>query len=509
MDFNRIVIFNQGLQGPIGSVVGAIVIFVLGWLAALVLAAITRKALSRLNVNERIFHSTGNRYEVDSLLSKVIFWFVLVIGISAALNQLNLDSVSVPFANTINQVLLFLPNLLAAVALGVVGWVVATIAKNATNMALSKTSLDEKLSEQAGIKPLSSTIADVIYWFILLVVLTIILGRLELTGLFAPLTNMIDKILNFVPNFLMAGIIFFVGLVIARVARGITTNAVAGLNIQALAAKAGVSEKNSLPNITGSLAFLLIIVPFTIAALDALKVEAISRPATNMLSKIMETLPNVFTAIAILTLTYFVVRMVANIIKGLLASTQLDALPARIGLQGILGTKLLSEVISCGIVFFAMLFATTAAADILGFHQISDAVTMFITFGGQIILGAVILAVGFWLAGVIAGIVERSEQGSRLLANIVRVLIIGLVLAMGLRAMGIADSIVNLAFGLTLGAVAVAFALAFGIGGRDAAARLLKRIQDKAEDEADKKAANKLITKDSLEIIKDNKTDNA
>ena len=35
--------------------------------------------------------------------------------------------------------------------------------------------------------------------------------------------------------------------------------------------------------------------------------------------------------------------------------------------------------------------------------------------------------------------------------------------------MGLADNIVNLAFGLTLGAVAVAAALAFGFGGRDAA----------------------------------------
>ena len=112
---------------------------------------------------------------------------------------------------------------------------------------------------------------------------------------------------------------------------------------------------------------------------------------------------------------------------------------------------------------------------------------MFIAFGSQIILGAVILTIGFWLAGIIAGVVERSEQGSKFLANIVRVLIMGLVLAMGLKAMGIADSIVNLAFGLTLGAVAVAFALAFGLGGRDAAARLLKRIQDKAESEADNK----------------------
>ena len=60
----------------------------------------------------------------------------------------------------------------------------------------------------------------------------------------------------------------------------------------------------------------------------------------------------------------------------------------------------------------------------------------------------------------------------------------GLVVAMGLRAMGIADSIVNLAFGLTLGAVAVAFALAFGLGGRQPAERVLTDLIDKAKREA-------------------------
>ena len=55
---------------------------------------------------------------------------------------------------------------------------------------------------------------------------------------------------------------------------------------------------------------------------------------------------------------------------------------------------------------------------------------------------------------------------------------------MGLRAMGIADSIVNLAFGLTLGSVAVAFALAFGLGGRQPAERVLTDLIDKAKREA-------------------------
>jgi predicted lipid-binding transport protein (Tim44 family) len=110
---------------------------------------------------------------------------------------------------------------------------------------------------------------------------------------------------------------------------------------------------------------------------------------------------------------------------------------------------------------------------------------MFIHFGANILLGAVILVIGFWLANVVANVVQRGEyNSSRWLASLVRVLIIGLVLALGLRAMGIADSIVNLAFGLTLGAVAVAFALAFGLGGRQPAERLLTDLLDKAKKEA-------------------------
>ena len=42
---------------------------------------------------------------------------------------------------------------------------------------------------------------------------------------------------------------------------------------------------------------------------------------------------------------------------------------------------------------------------------------------------------------------------------------------MALRQMGLADDIINLAFGLLLGSIAVAVALAFGLGARETAAR--------------------------------------
>ncbi len=64
--------------------------------------------------------------------------------------------------------------------------------------------------------------------------------------------------------------------------------------------------------------------------------------------------------------------------------------------------------------------------------------------------------------------------GTTGLGQIARLAILGLVIAMGLRAMNIADDIVSLAFGLTLGAVAVAVALSFGLGGREAAGRQME-----------------------------------
>lgn len=504
--------FNGYLGGPIGSIIGAILIFIIGWLVALGLAALVRNVLAKVNVNQRMNSTTGKTYDIEGIISKIVFWFIFIIAISAALNQLNLNSISAPFANMVGQVLAFIPNLIGAIALGVIGWVVATLVRTLITTALSKTTMDERLSAHAGIRPMSSTIADIVYWFILLVVLTMALGLLELDGLFAPLSIMVSQIFDAIPNILKAGLILFIGYIIAKVVRGIVTNLVSTFNVQELATKAGLSEQNSLPNIAGSLAFLVVIIPTIIAALEALKIDVIARPATNMLNKIVEALPNIIMAVAILVVTYYIMRMIANIIKSLLENTQVNQLPAKVGLQEAMGSTKISDLVGHAILFFAMLFAAIAAADLLGFEAITAIITMFIAFGADIILGAIILFIGFWLANIIAGVVERSEQGSPFLANIVRVLIMGLVLAMGLKAMGIADSIVNLAFGLTLGAVAVAFALSFGLGGQDAAARLLRKMQDKMDEERTglkvKTTRHTQTTSDTAEKVADSVREN-
>lgn len=481
---NFFVNFSNTLGSSLVTMIGALLIFVIGWIIAGILGSVAHKLMDKINVNQKMNASTGKTYDIAHLVSRIVFWFVFMIAIAAALSFLNLNAISVPFANMINQVLLFIPNFIGAAALSILGWVIATVARSALSSALGRTSLDDKLAAEAGVQPMGQNIANLAYWFILLMFLPMVLQQLGLTGLLAPVNGMITKALAFIPNIVVAGILVFVGYVIAKVLRGLVTNVVSSLNLQSIANKAGISNQTQLANVAGTLVYLLVMITAIIMGLDALKIESISRPATNMLNEIMLAIPNIIAAVAILGLAYYVVKFVANIVKNLLDNSGINALPSKLGFQDVLGTAKVSDVVANLIIFFVMLFATIEASNRLGFTYISNLVNMFIKFGGQVILGAVILAVGFWLANLLASAVQRSQNGTSFLANLVRVLIMGLVLAMGLRAMGIADSIVNMAFGLTLGSVAVAFALAFGLGGRDAAARFLKNIQDKAEKEA-------------------------
>ena len=466
-------------------ILAAVAILLVGWVIALLVAGGIKKVLQKLGTDQKLSNATGHRSNIEVIVSRVVFWVILVIAVIGALNVLNLTSVSGPFSNMIQQFLLFIPSLLAAVAVAFIGWILANLVKVGMQKLLGRTQLDEKLSADVGVSGLSQNISEIVYWLILLLFLPIVLSILGLNGLLFPVQNMVNEVVLYLPNIFIAGVIVFVGYILAKIVRGIVEGLLGSLNIQQHAEKVGIFKNSNLPKLLGSFVFALVIITALIIGFEALGIEAISQPATAMLYEIMNAIPHIIAAGLILILAYVVSRFVANIVVEVVAGTGVDDIPAKLDLQRFLGTTKISCVVGYLIVFFTMLFAVSEAANRLGFDQVSGLIAMFIQFGADILLGAVILVVGFWLANLVAKVVQRGEyNSSRWLANLVRILIMGLVVAMGLRAMGIADSIVNLAFGLTLGSVAVAFALAFGLGGRQPAERVLTDLIDKAKCEA-------------------------
>ena len=466
-------------------ILAAIVILLLGWIIALIVAAGVKKLLQKLNTNHRLSSATGHKPNIENLLSKLVFWFVIILAVVGALNVLNISGVSDPFSNMVSRVLAFIPNLLAAVAVGFIGWILAGLVKAGLTNVLARTEMDEKLSNEVGVGSLSSNIGEIFYWLVLLLFLPIVLSILGLTGLLLPVQNMVNEAVAYLPNLFIAGVIIFVGYILAKIVRGIVEGLSNSLGLQTQAEKIGLFKNSNVSKFLGSFVFAIIIITALIVAFEALGIEAISQPATAMLNQIMYAIPQIIAAGLILIVAYVVSRFVGRLVAELVSGAGVDEIPMKLDVQRFLGQTRVSDIIGCLIVFFTMLFAVSEAADRLGLEQISVLIAMFIQFGASILLGAVILVVGFWLANVVANVIQRGEyNSSRWLGNLVRILIMGLVIAMGLRAMGIADSIVNLAFGLTLGSVAVAFALAFGLGGRQPAERLLSDLLDKAKTEA-------------------------
>ena len=466
-------------------ILAAIVILLVGWIIALIVAAGVKKLLQKLNTNHRLSSATGHKPNIENLISKLVFWFVIILAVVGALNVLNISGVSDPFSNMVGRILAFIPNLLAAVAVGFIGWILAGLVKAGLTNVLARTEMDEKLSNEVGVGSLSSNIGEIFYWLVLLLFLPIVLSILGLTGLLIPVQNMVNEAVAYLPNLLIAGVIIFVGYILAKIVRGIVEGLSNSLGLQTQAEKIGLFKNSNVSKFLGSFVFAIIIITALIVAFEALGIEAISQPATAMLNQIMYAIPQIIAAGLILIVAYVVSRFVGRLVAELVSGAGVDEIPMKLDVQRFLGQTRVSDIIGCLIVFFTMLFAVSEAADRLGLEQISVLIAMFIQFGASILLGAVILVVGFWLANVVANVIQRGEyNSSRWLGNLVRILIMGLVIAMGLRAMGIADSIVNLAFGLTLGSVAVAFALAFGLGGRQPAERLLSDLLDKAKTEA-------------------------
>ena len=466
-------------------ILAAILILLVGWIIALIIAAGVKRLLQKVGTNHKLSSVTDRTPNIENLVSKLVFWFVMILAVVGSLNVLNISGVSDPFSNMVGRVLAYIPNLFAAVAVGFIGWIVARLVRAGLTNVLSRTELDEKLSSEVGVNALSSNIAEIFYWLVLLLFLPIVLSILGLTGLLIPVQNMVNEAIAYLPNLFIAGVILFVGYILAKIVRGIVEGLGNSLGLQTQAEKVGLFKNSNISKFLGSFVFAIIVITALIVAFEALGIQAISQPATAMLNEIMYAIPQIIAAGLILIVAYIVSRFVGRLVAELISGAGIDEIPMKLDVQRFLGQTRISDLIGYLIVFFTMLFAISEAANRLGLEQVSVLIAMFIQFGASILLGAVILVIGFWLANVVANVVQRGEyNSSRWLANLVRILIMGLVIAMGLKAMGIADSIVNLAFGLTLGSVAVAFALAFGLGGRQPAERLLTDLLDKAENEA-------------------------
>ena len=333
--------------------------------------------------------------------------------------------------------------------------------------------------------PLTKTASEAVYWLTFLLFLPAILDALAVPGLLAPVQDMLTAILGFLPNLFAAAIIFAVGWFVARIVQRIVSNLLAAVGTDRLSEKVGMASvlgQTGLSGLIGLVVYILILIPVLVAALNALQIEAVTQPASQMLNTILGALPGIFAAVLVIGIAYVVARIVAGLVTNLLRGVGFDKLPSLLGLgtEPAKGQRTLSDFAGTVTLIAIVLVAIMQALPMLGFDIAAGMMSQFLIFAGHVFLGLVIFGIGLYLAKFVAeGIHASGMAQANVLAPIARIAILVLAGAMGLREMGLAEEIVNLAFGLALGAIAVAVAIAFGIGSRDVAKHAVENFVER------------------------------
>jgi hypothetical protein len=394
------------------------------------------------------------------------------------------------------------PKILLALLIIIIAHFAAKAVKWAIAKGVDRVPFLSRRDSAGSAKPavdIGERIGEVGYWLVWLLGLMAALAQLGpwANPVVMPLTGMVANFFNYLPNVVGALLIFIIGFALATIARRMVEALVEAVELDRRLVDVGLTHTPRGPGLSrllGILVFTLIIIPVAIAALQTLNITAISDPATAMLNNILLTIPNVIGAALIIFIAYVIGRWIMTLTEEGLKSIGFDdiigsiadAEPIRVGRERMDLTPGVdtidfskfppSRMIGLAVLISIVLFASVEAANMLGFVAMADTLRSVVGGAGNLLLGAIIIALGVLLANILAAAAQRPDKpSSEIIATLVRWGVIALATAMGLVQMNVGQEIILLTFGLILGAVAVATAIAFGIGGRDAAKRLLDR----------------------------------
>ena len=269
----------------------------------------------------------------------------------------------------------------------------------------------------------------------------------------------------------------------ARIVQRIAASFFAALGTDKLSDRIGLSKymgKMTLSALIGMIVFILIMIPIIIAALEALGLAALTAPLVAMLTAVMVMIPVLIMAVLVIIVAYFVGRVVGDFVATFLAGLGFDNVLVMLGLSktGPAGKRTPSQVVGWLVMIGIILAAALSAFTMLKLDPLAQLLTGFIVLVANIIIGLLMFGVGLWIATWAANFIIESDWPHKyFLALVARIAIIVLALFMALTQMGLANSIINLAFGIPLIGVALAIGLAFGLGGREAAAKQLDQWQ--------------------------------
>ena len=141
----------------------------------------------------------------------------------------------------------YLPTLLGALIILIVGWIIAKLIRNIVNRLLKLISFD-KLSDKAGISEVlrkgglkttaGEVLSNLVYWLVIIMVLIMVVNALGMP----QASGVLESLFAYIPNVIGAIFVLIIGMFLANFVSGIVRTAAGNANLPKPDIFAGISR---------------------------------------------------------------------------------------------------------------------------------------------------------------------------------------------------------------------------------------------------------------------------
>ncbi len=288
------------------TVLGAIGLAFLGLILARIISEFVRKRVdkSKIGIAANRDALGPGRPSLGKSLGSAVFWFILLLFIAPILITLGLDETLAPLNSMLDTVMRYLPHVAGAAFIIGIGFIIATVARRAVTSLLSAAPIDHA-ARQAEIGDLikGTEIARasglIVYVLILIPIFIAGLEALAIESISAPLTVMLQTMLNAIPNIIAAVLILFVFTLFARAVRSLIISVLTGIGFDNFWKQLGIAIEHRDINeavkpaasalitptvVVANIAMAAMLIVGAITAAQQLDIEPVSTALSQILS---------------------------------------------------------------------------------------------------------------------------------------------------------------------------------------------------------------------------------
>lgn len=305
------------LLGPtVGPWVLAIVIIIVGYVVAKLIAGLVQKGLKAITIDDKLAKLLGKDCDgCEKGFSKFLFYLLMLFVVVFALNVAGQSKAVEPLQQILDQIFGFIPRLIAALAIGFVAWILATLARNVLQALLSATNVDERLGLGEN-KPITNSVGMVAFFGIILLLLPSVLNALELNEISEPINKIVNQITGYVPSLFSGIILFSIGYLVASIVQKVLSNVLSTIGTDKLLSKLGYSGGDLIAGkplsvVISYIAMATILVIIGAEAIKVLQLEFISDLSTGFVDGYF----NILAAVIIFCVAIYVANIVGQLIE--------------------------------------------------------------------------------------------------------------------------------------------------------------------------------------------------